>query len=229
LCRVDGLTDRVALTFDDGPNARATPGILERLRAHGAHATFFTLAHNVNRLPGLARAIAAEGHELALHGDRHLPLPFLPPWMIRGEIERSADAVWNATRVRSRHYRPPFGLMVPSQARFVAAMGLEPVLGDVYPEDAHRPGTHVIVQRVLPRISAGSILILHDGSPFGDTDRDQTVEALALILEHLGQRGLSGVSVAELLGEAPEEARAPTRSLDGRRSASDDREAGGGA
>jgi len=217
LCRVESVLDRVALTFDDGPNARATPQILNVLAKHGAHATFFTLAHNVDRLPELARRIAAEGHELGIHGDRHLPMPILLPWMIRNEIERSAGAVERATGVVARHYRPPFGFMVPSQARYVAAFGYLPVLGDVYPEDPQRPGAHVIVRRTLARVSAGSILILHDGSPFGDADRDQTVEALGVILEHMKQRGLQGVSVAELLAAAPEEAMAMEQSLLGAR------------
>ena len=213
LCRVESVTDLVALTFDDGPNARSTPQVLDVLARNSAHATFFTLARNVDRLPELTRRMAAEGHELAVHGDRHLPMPILLPWMIRNEIERSAAAVRRATGLQARHYRPPFGFMVPSQARYVAAFGYLPVLGDVYPEDTYRPGAHVIVGRVLPRLSAGSILILHDGSPFGDADRSQTVEALGVILEHMKQRGLKGVSVAELLAAAPEEAMAMEQSL----------------
>ena len=55
LCRVDEVTDRLALTFDDGPSERNTPRILEVLARHGARATFFTLAHNVRRLPRLDR------------------------------------------------------------------------------------------------------------------------------------------------------------------------------
>lgn len=213
LCRVDSVTDLVALTFDDGPNGRFTPHVLDLLQQYSAHATFFTLARNVDRLPDLVRRMVAEGHELGVHGDRHLPMPVLLPWMIRNEIERSAAAVQRATGVQARHYRPPFGFMVPSQARYVARFGYLPVLGDVYPEDTYRPGAHVIVRRVLARLSAGSILILHDGSPFGDADRGQTVEALGVILKHMKQSGLRGVSVAELLAAAPEEAREMEYSL----------------
>ena len=39
-----------------------------------------------------------------------------------------------------RFYRPPFGFMTPGQARFIRHLGLEPVLGDVYPDDPYRPG-----------------------------------------------------------------------------------------
>jgi len=205
LCRVDGVRGLAALTFDDGPSRGATPRVLDLLARHGAHATFFTLAGNVDRAPDLVRRMVAEGHEVALHGDLHWPLPLLTPGFIRREVERSAAAVSRAGGTTPRHYRPPFGLMVPSQARYVARLGYRSVLGDVYPEDSHRPGAARILHRVLPRLSDGSILILHDGSPLGEADRGQTVEALAGILEHMSRQGLRGVSVAELLSAAPEE------------------------
>lgn len=213
LCRVDEVTDRMALTFDDGPSARNTPAILDLLAQHKAHATFFTLADNVARLPHLVRRMVDEGHEVGLHGQIHWPLPLLPPNLLRRELERSALAVRYATQQRARCFRPPFGLMFPSQARFVARMGYLSVLGDIYPEDPHRPGVDAIVERVQPRLAPGSILILHDGSPWGEADRSQTVAALGLILNHMTTRGLRGVSVAELLAEAPEETQAFEASL----------------
>ncbi len=207
LCRVDSVSDRVALTFDDGPSRGATPHVLDLLARHEAHATFFTLAPNVDRLPDVVRRAVDDGHELALHGDLHWPLPVSTPGLIRRELERSAAAVARATGATARHYRPPFGFMAPSQARFVARAGYRSVLGDVYPEDTYRPGVDTIVRRVMTRLSGGSILILHDGSPFGEADRSQTVAALAVILESLRRSGLRGVSIAELLAAAPEESR----------------------
>jgi len=81
----------------------------------------------------------------------------------------------------------------------VRGLGLEPVLGDVYPEDPQRPGVERIVGRVTARLGAGSILILHDGSPFGDPDRRQTIAALDPILDHAAAAGLAAVTVGELL------------------------------
>ncbi len=199
LCRLDDVRDQVALTFDDGPSAAGTPRVLDVLARHGAHATFFTLAGNVDRWPELVRRMVADGHEVAIHGELHWPLPMLTPGLIRREVERSAAAVARAAGVAVRHYRPPFGFMLPSQARFVASLGYVSVLGDVYPEDAQRPGTDKIVDRVLPRLRAGSILILHDGSALGEPDRSQTCEGLEIILRHMRANGLRGVSVAGLL------------------------------
>ena len=199
VCRIDGVADQVALTFDDGPSAAYTPRVLDLLGEHGAHATFFTVAQNARRHPDLIRRMVAEGHEVAIHGELHLPLMMMPPWLIRREIRRSADAVMRAASVTARHYRPPFGLMLPSQARYVRALGYTSVLGDVYPEDAYQPPVERIVERVTRRLTAGSILILHDGSPIGTPSRARTVQALAIILRHMAARALRGVSVEHLL------------------------------
>ena len=207
VCRVDDVPDQVALTFDDGPSKANTPRVLDLLAAHGARATFFTLAQNVRRHPEMIRRMVAEGHEVAIHGELHLPLLMLPPGLIRREIRRSADAVLEAANVTARHYRPPFGLMLPSQARFVQQLHYTPVLGDVYPEDAYQPPVDTIVARVLRRLTAGSILILHDGSPIGEPSRARTVDALAIILRHLATHALKGVSVERLLAASRAEAR----------------------
>jgi peptidoglycan/xylan/chitin deacetylase (PgdA/CDA1 family) len=184
LCRVEGVPDRFALTFDDGPSANGTPAILDVLRRHA----------------GLARRIVAEGHEVAVHGGVHWPAPLMTSgWLVR-EVRHGLARVAAATGERPEFYRPPFGLMVPSQAARIRRLGLEPVLGDVYPEDPHRPGVARIARRVLDRLTGGSIVILHDGSPIGEPDRSQTVAALDPILAAAERRGLRSVTVRELVG-----------------------------
>jgi peptidoglycan/xylan/chitin deacetylase (PgdA/CDA1 family) len=202
LCRVEDVPGRFALTFDDGPSTIATPQILDLLARHGARATFFTLAPNVRRAPELLRRMVEEGHEIAAHGEAHWPLPLLPPWGIAREVRKSVASIVAATGRKPRFYRPPFGFMMPGQSAYVRRMGVESVLGDVYPEDPQRPGVDVIVDRVVRRMSAGSIVILHDGSPLGEQDRSQTVRALEPILAHAASIGLVSVTVAELLGQA---------------------------
>lgn len=203
LCRVEDVAGRFALTFDDGPSLKTTPRLLDLLAHHRARATFFLLGSNVRRAPELARRVAAEGHELALHGNMHWPMALSPPWMIRNEIHKCAAAVQDATGVRARFFRPPFGFMMPGQSLFVRHLGYESVLGDIYPEDPRRPGTERIVSRVMGRLRAGSILILHDGSPAGERDRSQTVDALDVILQTATRQGLAAVTVAQLLDAAP--------------------------
>ncbi|HTO91775.1 MAG TPA: polysaccharide deacetylase family protein [Candidatus Sulfotelmatobacter sp.] len=202
LCRVESTPGRFALSFDDGPSPRWTPRVLEVLARHGARATFFLLEPNIRRSGEVVRRMLSEGHEPALHGSRHWPVSVLPPWEIRAEVERCAEALSLVTGHRARFYRPPFGLMFPGQAKQIRSLGYEPVLGDVYPEDPQRPGTARIVRRVMRRLRAGSIVILHDGSPLGDPDRSQTVEALEAILAQAESEGLRAVTISELVGQS---------------------------
>jgi len=199
VCRVDGVTDRFALTFDDGPGAISTPAILEILAHNAAHATFFVLGTNVRQRPGLVRRAEQEGHEIGVHGDRHIPLALLTPGGIRAQVERCAAAVVAAGAAQPVHYRPPFGFMMPGQAWYLRRLGFTPVLGDVYPEDARDPGVDRIVHRTLTRLTGGSILILHDGSVLPGMQRKQTVAALEMILAAAASRGLRAVTVANLL------------------------------
>lgn len=161
------------------------------------------LGGHVRRRPELARRVVLAGNEAGAHGDAHWPMPLLLPAGIRGQVRRCAASIERATGVAPRFYRPPYGFMTPGQARFVRGLGLEPVLGDVYPDDPYRPGTDRIVKRVLARLTGGSILILHDGGVLGAADRSQTVEALGVILEEMTRRGLRGVTVGDLVGGVP--------------------------
>src|SRR5207248_10641214 len=70
---VRGRSDRraVALTFDDGPNEPYTSQVLDVLRRRRAPATFFVVGENVARHPEVARRIAAEGHVVGNHTQRH--------------------------------------------------------------------------------------------------------------------------------------------------------------
>jgi peptidoglycan/xylan/chitin deacetylase (PgdA/CDA1 family) len=68
----------VALTFDDGPDPDQTPEVLDALAEAGARATFFVLVDRAAEHPDLLRRIAAEGHEIGLHGEDHTRLTTLP-------------------------------------------------------------------------------------------------------------------------------------------------------
>jgi len=210
LCRVEGVADRFALTFDDGPSPRNTPRLLEVLARLGARATFFQLGRNVRRHPELSRRVVEDGHEVGLHDDHHLPPALLPLGLFRREFRAADLAVRAATGTAAHFYRPPFGLLTPAQAARVRRWGYEPVLGDVYPRDPDRPGVERIVARTRAGLRAGSILILHDASGWGDLDRGQTIAAVERIVREQSLRGLRAVSVGELVAAAGRGAEAAT-------------------
>ena len=201
LCRVEGVEDRFALTFDDGPGPTATPRILDLLARTGDRATFFVLGEQVRRRPAFVRRMRDEGHEVAVHGDRHVTPLVLSAAGLRGQVERARHAILAAGAPAPRHYRPPYGVLGPKKAAVLRTLGLTPVLGDVYPDDANNPGRRHIVRSALRRVRGGSILILHDASAFPIVSRMQTYRALEEILAELHARGLRSVTVTELQAE----------------------------
>ncbi|MFC6750853.1 polysaccharide deacetylase family protein [Deinococcus aquaticus] len=80
LLRAGPQTRRVvALTFDDGPDPRSTPAVLDALHAAGAHATFFVLAAPAGAHPDLIARMLREGHEVQAHAVKHRHAWLRPP------------------------------------------------------------------------------------------------------------------------------------------------------
>jgi peptidoglycan/xylan/chitin deacetylase (PgdA/CDA1 family) len=212
ICNAPLRSKRVAFTFDDGPNPHVTPRLLDLLAHHRARATFFLIGRNVERHPTLAAEIAARGHEIGNHSHNHLLLPVLPRAMMLREMERASRAIHAATGQRPQLFRPPMGWFSRNMLHTLSTHGYRPVLGDVYPQDCNRPGVDAIVDRVLTRVAPGSIVILHDGSINGASDRQQCVDAMQTILARLSDQDYSFDTVTDLLAAAARENETQTSS-----------------
>ncbi|MEO8551415.1 MAG: polysaccharide deacetylase family protein [Kofleriaceae bacterium] len=197
--RVGG--DRVALTFDDGPDPVFTPQILDVLAAHGAHATFFVLGSRAAQYPEVIRRILAEGHALGTHTQSHpIAFHFSLPAAVAREIEAgvaSVEAVAPATRLTL--FRPPQGLRTPlfgsAWKRFSRA-GFVCVTWSVKALDSFATTADKIVARVTPRLEAGAIIAMHDGTGLGGgLDRTPTIAALDRLLTLCEARGLRCVAL----------------------------------
>ncbi|WP_432994105.1 bifunctional polysaccharide deacetylase/glycosyltransferase family 2 protein [Dactylosporangium sp. CA-233914] len=181
----------LALTFDDGPDPRWTPQLLDVLRQYHAHATFFVIGSQVNRYPDLVRRMVDEGHEVGVHTFTHPDLAALPAWRQQLELGLTANAIAAATGRRPVLMRPPY-LSMPDRVD-----GYLAVLADRDTRDWERPGADTIVRTALDgQAGAGAVVMLHDGGG----DRSQTVEATRRILATKGSRF---VTVSEGLGLPP--------------------------
>jgi peptidoglycan-N-acetylglucosamine deacetylase len=181
--------DSVALTFDDGPHPRYTPGLLDLLAERGVPATFFLVGRRVRTFPSLVRRMAGEGHEVANHGDHHIPITVLPAPLLRREVRAAARAITEAAGSAPRFFRPPMGWINDAALRTVRALGYRPVIGSIHPRDFTRPGVERIVEHVTARVRPGSIVILHDGGARLSVDRSQTVAAVSRLIDELSGRG----------------------------------------
>jgi peptidoglycan/xylan/chitin deacetylase (PgdA/CDA1 family)/uncharacterized membrane protein YbhN (UPF0104 family) len=190
---------RVALTFDDGPG-EDTPAVLRALAGAGVPATFFVLGAAARRRPELVRAVAAAGHEVALHGDRHRRLAFAGPARIARELDACAAAIRTAGVEPAPLFRAPHGWKGPLLTRALAARGLTLVGWTRGVFDTARPGVEAIVARATRRPGGGEILLLHDGcgTPGIDPRRDQTAAAVPGIVARWRAAGYEFVPVSAL-------------------------------
>ncbi|MFC4148984.1 bifunctional polysaccharide deacetylase/glycosyltransferase family 2 protein [Micromonospora mangrovi] len=193
----------VALTFDDGPDPRWTPQVLDVLRRHHAHATFFVVGARVDEHPELVRRILAEGHELGSHTFTHADVTAVPPWRAAAELSWTRSAIAGATGREVTLFRPPYSSTVQSLTapqyealRSAAGTGHVAVLADRDARDWQRPGVPAIVRAATPQGGAGAVVLLHDGGG----DRAQTVAALDQLLTRLTRDGYRFTTVSAGIG-----------------------------
>ena len=192
-------TQRIYLTFDDGPNERATPAILETLARARVPAAFFMVGDHVRRFPSIAREVAREGHSVGNHTYNHVKLHFAGPQLIRTQLKKTHDAIVATTGVTPRSFRAPHGYRSPFLISRILEMRYT-VFGWTFGVfDSERPGVDAIRRRVRKRLRPGAIVLLHDGDgydPLGD--RMQTAAALPGIIRDAREQGYEFASLAEL-------------------------------
>jgi len=196
----------VALTFDDGPDPRVTPVVLDLLARHGARATFFCVGERVARWPELAAEIVRQGHRVENHTQTH-------PWqfslLARGiarEIDRAQETIERATGVRPRYLRAPAGLRNLLLEPVLARRGLWLVSWTRRGLDAFGGDPGEILRRLERGLAAGDVLVLHDGpaatgarwasaraSGEAEEGAPPVLRVLPALLETLERRGLRSV------------------------------------
>lgn len=192
---------RIYLTFDDGPNERATPAILDTLAAEGVPAAFFMVGDHVRRFPKLARRVVAERHAVGNHTHHHLKLHLRGPQTIRAELFSAHHAIVWATGTEPRIFRAPHGYRSPF-LRGIARDLFYTVFGWTFGVfDTARPGVEEIRRRVRARLRPGAIVLLHDGDGYDPAgDRMQTADALPWIIRDARDQGYEFGELSELVG-----------------------------
>ena len=197
---------RIYLTFDDGPNERATPKVLETLAKQRVPAAFFMVGQHVRAFPALARQVRAAGHEIGNHTEHHIKLHLRGPRRIRAELEVAHEAIVGATGGAPRAFRAPHGLRSPFLAPVARRFGYT-VFGWTFGVfDTARPGAEEIRRRVRVRLRPGAIVLLHDGDGYDSRgDRMQTADALPGIIADARASGYEFGDLSDLLhpGLAP--------------------------
>ena len=191
--QTDGKSGKLALTFDDGPDPRWTPRVLDMLARLHIQATFFVLGSAVQAHPELIARQVAEGHEVGVHNWVHTDVYGVSFSELSDSVDRTCEAIEAAGAPSPRLWRPPYG-RVDAPAMMVASLKRM----DLLLWSVHTP-TAAAADAVKDVAGAGSVVLCHDG-------RTQPSEGLFSALEgglrSLLERGLTVTTGSDLLASA---------------------------
>lgn len=192
---VPSANGRVALTFDDGPDPRYTPAILDILAEHDARATFFVIGEHAEQHPEIIARMVADGHEVAHHTYTHARVERLAPAAVAEEMDRGL-AVLAAQRVEPTWYRPPRKRLTRAQEQAAARRGMRIALWTRCIERSCFADAEDVSRTLSAETRSGDIILAHDGL----LDRSMTLEALPGFLSAMEERGLEVVTLSQLHG-----------------------------
>jgi peptidoglycan/xylan/chitin deacetylase (PgdA/CDA1 family) len=193
---------RVALTFDDGPDPAWTPRVLDLLDERRARASFFLVGERAARVPDTVRRMVGEGHEVASHGWSHRSLWLCGPRRTAEEIGRAHETLAGLAGYPPRHFRPPWGMVNAAMFSALRRCGERCVFWSMQPEGLWPVAAETQVRRVLHRAHPGAIVDLHDaeGTPHAPV---RLVQALPAMIDGLRAAGYELATVAEILENVP--------------------------
>jgi peptidoglycan-N-acetylglucosamine deacetylase len=194
----------VALTLDDGPDPEVTPRTLDVLAEHRARATFFCIGERVAAHPQLARRIVAEGHTIGNHSYRHSHrFSLMGPGALRGEVLRAQQVIESTTGQTPAFFRAPAGLRNVFLEPILARAGLRLVSWTRRGFDTVTTEPGPVLARLTRNLSAGNILLLHDGhAARGPHGRPVVLAVLPQLLEVLAAARLAPITLSAALAAA---------------------------
>lgn len=184
----------VALTFDISWGEEMPDRVLDVLKEHNQKATFFLSGPWAKHYKDIVERIAAEGHEIASHGQEHENLSHLSKKAIRDNIQSAHDILVNVSGFSPTLFRPPNGDYNDLVVLTARELGYETVIWSVDSRDWQRPGASYIVERVSKYCFRGAILLFHASDSAPDTP-----EALPMVFENLKAAGYEIMPLGELL------------------------------
>ena len=187
--QIDPTQPTVALTFDDGPNPRYTPQVLDILYENQVPATFFLVGEEFSGNELLIEEMAASGHEIGNHTFSHPDLTTLNASQIRQEIRQTEEELRKILPDYTIKYvRPPYGRYNEAVEQ---AVGQPLMLWTIDSGDWDDPVAESIYTTVVSNIQDGDIIVFHDDNP-------ETVKALEDIIIELKSRGFQFVTVSQM-------------------------------
>ena len=191
---VETAEPKVALTFDAAWGNEDTAQILEILKKHDVHVTFFMTGGWVESYPDDVRAILAAGHDLGNHSENHKNMSRLSDGEKKDELMKVHEKVRELTGYEMFLFRPPYGDYDNAVVNVAKDCGYYTIQWDVDSLDWKDYGVDSIIKTVTEHkhLGNGSIILCHNGAKF-------TAQALDMLIAKLKNDGYTFVPVSELI------------------------------
>jgi peptidoglycan-N-acetylglucosamine deacetylase len=215
--QIGAAKKKIAITFDDGPDPRWTPKILDILKEKNVPATFFVIGVDASQSPDLLKREYAEGHDIGNHTYTHPNFDEISKTQIRWELNLTQRLIESTIGVKSILFRPPFGIdHQPEYSEEVAQLPVAQDMGyliigqkidphDWQLHDGRQIAAKDLVEAVMRQAEDGNIILFHDGGG----DRTQTVAAVPQVIDALRAQGYQFVAVSDLIGKTRAEVMMP--------------------
>ena len=173
------------LTFDDGPNPKTTPEVLDILKAHHLHVIFFLVGEMAGsenkKVPGILDRMVKEGHIIGTHTMTHQDLckKKLSDDRAAKEIDDGKSTVEKAARLRTEWFRTPYGVRCERVEKLLDERHLTHFHWDLDPQEWKHGNLDRTVKYVTGQLAKNSdrvVLLMHDV-------KEVTVKALPEILD----------------------------------------------
>lgn len=179
----------IYLTFDDGPHPEITPLVLEMLEQYNARATFFCVGENILKYSDVFQMVIDQGHSVGSHTYNHLN-----GWATENP-EYFKNVRKAASMAGSHLFRPPYGRIKPSQAKFLVRY-YQIVMWDVLSGDFDRSITgEQCWDKIKHYTEPGSIVVFHDS----EKARERMLYALPRMLDYYSQRGYQFLAINQTI------------------------------
>jgi peptidoglycan/xylan/chitin deacetylase (PgdA/CDA1 family) len=188
---------KIALTFDDGPDNKYTPLILDILKKNKVKATFFVVGIQVNKHPEILRRIHEEGHAIGNHTWDHADLSKLSSERIGQEIKDTDALIETIIGERPSMVRAPYGAVSDKLDKVMENLKRPLISWNVDPKDWAGTSSANMLHNIKSHVKSDSIILLHSfGGKHGNLDN--TIEALPKLIAFLKEEGYQMVTVPEL-------------------------------
>lgn len=188
----------IALTFDDGPDGNYTPRVLDILKEHGVHGTFFLVGPQVDRYPDTAKRILDEGHSIGNHTWSHQDVTKLTVKEVSEQIDKTQQAIADVTDFTPVLMRAPYGAISDTLIDALHGRGMSHVYWTIDTRDWAGTSVAEMQKNVLKHATPGAIVLMHS---FGGRKNalEHTLALLPLIIDELSAQGYELVTVDEMI------------------------------